>query len=373
LRDELITNFKELGITFADSMKMAVTDMRGVELTDENVKKARTSRDGAINVLKEMAGDGGNTMALEERAQQMEQMKAILNSLGVNQESAQRSAIATQAGFDDSMALRGEGARITGQTLSSSGLMSIVGNKVGLGGILPEAMPAALADAGIDSDEARDMAAVEVARMVSGLQPEYNRIAAFMRLMGEQGVELDYPQAKDLYKKVSGDKSKLPSQVGNKRAAELGDKNKQTNWNPITGIADTLAPIMNARSVEDFKNLPGDVLDGFMGRHEPSRNAERVEDSFQRAGRIPGDQFAPSGQKARALPQSMNQVPQEIKTQGQVSGNVTITVDQQGRATAPPTIQLTGTQKAVNAGVGSAQLNNPQASEPRASNTFPGG
>ena len=330
-----------------------------------------------MNVLKEMAGDGGNTMALEERAQQMEQMKAILNSLGVNQESAERSAIATQAGFDDSVALRGEGARITGQTVGSSGLMSIVGNKVGLGGILPEAMPAALADMGIDSDEARDMAAVEVARMVSGLQPEYNRIAAFMRLMGEQGVELDYPQAKDLYHKVSGSKDKLPSQVGNRRAAELGQKNKQTNWNPVSGIADTLSPLLaglNPFSDQKLADVPGDMWDGFMGRHNPSPNAERVEDNFQRAGRIPGE-FGPAGQKARSLPQSAQEVAssQTITTKGTVQGEVRITVDQQGRATAPPTITLTGTQRAVNAGVGSATLNNAPPGENYAFKSLPGG
>lgn len=376
LRDLLINNFKELGISFADSMKMAVTDLRGVELTDENVLKSRTSSEAAMNVLKEMAGDGGNTMALEQRAQQMEEMKAILNSLGINQESAERTAIATQQGFDDSMALRGEGARITGQTASSPTLMSVVGNKYGLGGILPEAMPTALADMGIDMDEARDEAAAWVAQQVSGLQPEYNRIAAFMRLMGEQGVELDYPQAKDLYKKVTGGRDKMPSQVGNKRAAELGQKNKQTNWNPITGIADTLMPLMqglNPFSDQKLADVPGDMVDGFLGYHKPSENARRVEENFQQAGRIPGE-FAPSGQKPRALPQSMRDAaPQSITTQGQVQGEVRITVDQQGRVSAPPTISLTGTQQAVNAGVGASTLNNAPPGQGYAFKSFAGG
>lgn len=376
LRDELINNFKELGVSFADSMKMAVTDLRGVELTDENVKKSRTSREGAMNVLKEMAGDGGNTMALEERTQQMEQMKAILNSLGVNQESAERSAIATQAGFDDSMALRGEGARITGQTASSKTLMSVVGIKHGLGGILPEAMPAALADMGIDTDEARDEAAAWVAQQVSGLQPEYNRIAAFMRLMGEQGVELDYPQAKDLYHKVSGSKDKMPSQVGNKRAAELSQKNKQTNWNPITGIKDTVMPLiqgLNPFSDEKLSDVPGDMLDGFLGYHKPSQNADRVNQSFVDAGRVPG-QFAPAGKRPQPLPQSLKEAtPTSITTQGQVTGEVRLVVDQQGRVSAPPVISLTGTQRAVNAGVGSSTLNNAPPGEGYSFKSFSGG
>ena len=366
LRDLLINNFKELGISFADSMKMAVTDLRGVELTDENVKKSRTSSEAAMNVLKEMAGDGGNTMALEQRAQQMEEMKAILNSLGVNQQSAERSAIATQQGFDDSMALRGEGARITGQVASSPTMMSIVANKYGLGGLLPEAVPAALADMGIDPDEARDEAAAWVAQQVSGEPNKYQRIAMFKRLMEQQGVPLDYPQAQDLYNKVSGGKDKLPSQVGNKRAAELGQKNKQTNWNPFSGIADTIGPLLgglNPFSDQKLKDVPGDMLDGLMGYHSPSVNAKRVEDNFARAGRIPQE-----------LPQSARDVtPQNISTKGTVQGEVRITVDQQGRVSAPPVISLTGTQQAVNAGVGSSTLNNAPPGQSYAFKSFAGG
>ena len=375
LRDLLINNFKELGISFADSMKMAVTDLRGVELTDENVKKSRTSSEAAMNVLKEMAGDGGNTMALEERAQQMQEMKAILNSMGVGQESAERSAIATQAGFDDSMALRGEGARITGQTMGSGTLMSIVAQNHGLGNILPEAVPSVLEDMGIDADEARDEAAAWVAQQVSGEPVEANRVAMFKRLMAQQGVELDFPQARDLYHKVTGGKNKMPSQVGNQRAAELGQKNKQTNWNPLTGIRDTLWPVMDALnpfSDRKLKDVPGDTVDAFMGRQEPSQNADNVYGNFAGAGRIPGE-FGPSGQKPRALPQSMREAaPTTLTTAGNVTGNVTITVNQDGRVSAPPTISLTGTQKAVNAGIGGGTLNASPSAADYAANSFGG-
>jgi hypothetical protein len=375
LRDLLINNFKELGISFADSMKMAVTDLRGVELTDENVKKSRTSSEAAMNVLKEMSGDGGNTMALEQRTQQMQEMKAILNSMGISQQSAERSAIATQAGFDDSMALRGDGARITGQTLGSESLMSVVGQKYGLGGVLPEAMPSVLEEMGIDPDEARDEAAAWVAKQVSSQPIPANRIAMFKRMMAQQGVELDFQQAKDLYNKVTGGKGKMPSQVGNQRAAELGEKNKQTNWNPISGIVDTLLPLsqaFNPFSDQKLKDVPGDMLDGFMGRHAPSQNADNVYGNFAGAGRVPSDQFAPSGRKSRPTPDSMAQMPQTMTTSGQVQGEVRITVDQQGRVTAPPSIQLSGTQKAVNAGAGSAQLNNAPPGEGRGVSNFPG-
>jgi hypothetical protein len=171
---------------------------------------------------------------------------------------------------------------------------------------------------------------------------------------------------------VTGDKNKRPTAVANQRAAELGEKNKQTNWNPISFLGDVMSPIMNAKSGDDFKNIPGDVLDAIRGRHSPSGNAENVEESFRQAGRIPGDQFAPSGRKSRPTPDSMAQMPQTMTTSGQVQGEVRITVDQQGRVTAPPSIQLSGTQKAVNAGAGSAQLNNAPPGEGRGVSNFPG-
>ncbi len=60
-----------------------------------------------------------------------------------------------------------------------------------------------------------------------------------------------------------------------------------------------------------------------------------------------------------------------MTSSGTVTGNVTITVDQQGRVTAPQSIQLTGAQKAALAGGGTAQLNNIQPGDSHAYNTVP--
>jgi hypothetical protein len=381
LRELLQSNFKELGVSFAQTMAMQDVNLRGQSLDDATVKKSNDQQSAALNVLKEMAGDGGNTMALQERTDQLQQMQAILNGLGISQDSATRSAIATQAGFDDSLALRKDGARITGQTMGSGTLMAMVGQKNGITGYLPNALPAALEEAGIDSNEATEQAAAQVAKMVSGLPKKLNRIAAFQSMMGEQGVDLDWPQAKDLYEKVSGDKDskgrrkQKPTERAASRISQLGEDNKQSNWNPLTGIADTLAPILNAKSLDDFRNLPGDIADGFAGRHKPSENARQISDLFKSQGR-PADEFAPAGQQGRSLPQSMkeswNNMTANLRADGKVTGNVTITVNQDGRVTAPPTIQLTGTTKAVNSGKGGSTLNSASSTD-FAANTLPGG
>lgn len=383
LRELLQSNFKELGVSFAQTMAMQEVNLRGQSLDDATVKKSDATQKAAMNVLKEMAGDGGNTMALQERTDQMQQMQAILNSLGVSQESATRSAIATQAGFDDSLALRKDGARITGQVMKSGTLMAMAGQRAGVTGYLPNAMPAALEEAGLDSNEITEMVAAEVARAVSGLPKKLNRIAAFQSLMADNGVELDWPQAKDLYEKVTGDKDKdgkrkqRPTEKAAARIADLDRDNKQSNWNPFTGIRDTIAPIMNADSLEDLKNIPKDVVSGFLGYHKPSENARQVSDLFKKREASGGGDFAPAGRPGRSMPTSMGEAMDKFsssfRADGRVTGEVRLVVDQQGRVTAPPVIQLTGTQRAVNAGVGSATLNNAPATEPRGANTFPGG
>lgn len=353
LRDLLINNFKELGVSMATSMSIEMANLRGQDLSDENVKKSRTSSEATMNVMKELAGDGGNTMALSERIEELKKLSAILNSLGSGQENIERSAIGWQEGYKDSLALRGSGSKIMGQTMASGTLLSMVGQKVGVTGYLPNAMPAALEEAGLDDDEITNMAAAEAAKYVSGMPKKLNRIAAFQSLMADQGVDLDWQQAKDLYERVSGEKEN-PTKKANKAIAAKSQRN-QTNWNPISAIGGFLTG-----------NSWSEKIDSLTAKHDPSQNADNVVDSFQRADRISDNQFAPAGQQGRQLPQSMAQAAarQTVTTQGQVTGEVRITVDQQGRVTAPPTIQLSGQQKAAYAGYGSAQLNNAPPGDP---------
>lgn len=347
LKDLLINNFKELGISMADSMQIAMSNMRGKELTDKNVLDSRSSSEATVNIMKELSGEGGNTMALSQRIEELKKLSVVLNSLGSGQENIERSAVGWQEGYKDSLALRGSGSKIMGQTMGSSTLMAMVGQRAGVTGYLPNALPAALEEAGLDDDEITNMAAAEAAKYASS-QPKYlNRVAVFQSLMADQGVELDWPQAKDLYDRVAPGKER-PDKKANKSVARQAGR-----------------PSGSAQSPADAS---------WKSAHQgysPSGNASRVGNSFAEAERIPGD-FSPDGRPARPLPQSVNQAAPSV-SQGRVSGNVTITVDQAGRVTAPPVIQLTGTQRAVNAGAGAAQLNNTSPGESHATNTFPGG
>lgn len=376
LRELLQSNFKDLGVSFAETMRFQMANLQGVPLTDlDAVSKSGEMNSQFLNTLKELAGDGGNTMALSQRKEQALQLTEALTGMGVGQDAIQRGVIGLQQGYDDSLELRNTIPRRNAQIMGNANMMAVIGQKVGITGIVPEAMPAALADAGFDPQQIEQMVAEEVAGYVSGLTPEYNRIGTFMKFMNQQGIEMNYVEAKALLEKVTGKKSDRPVQKANKRVSELGQKNHQTNWNPFSFIGDVLSPTLMARSLEDFKNIPGDTLDAIRGYHPASPNAEATAESYSRSGRTPDNQFAPSGKKGAPLPQSMNQVPSTINTTGQVTGTLTVNVDQQGRVTAPPTIQLTGQQKAAFAGSGGAQVNSAPPGDPNYNhsyNPFPG-
>jgi len=361
LRELLTTNFKELGISMGDSMTIAMSNLRETSGTDADVKKVRSQEEATLNTMKEFAADGG--ASLSQRVAQQVESSINLNKMGFSQESIDRSSIALQEGYGDSVALRGKRiGEVQGQVMNSQTLMATVGLRNGVSGILPEAMGKALEEKGLDPDEIMEKAAAEIARYASSQPIRLNRIAVFMRLMGEQGVTLDFDEAEALYDKVTGGKDgkqPMPTQVANNAVARKGQKNQQTNWNPIS----YLKGILTAKP----EDIPGEI----MGNHAASQNAENSANNFVAAGRGP-ENFAPAGRKGQSLPQTPSQVP-PVMTQGQVSGNVTITIDKNGNATAPAVIQLTGTQRAVNAGAGGAQLNNLQPGESPAANTFPGG
>jgi len=361
LRDLLLNNFKELGVSMGESMAIAMSNLKETDGSDEAVKEVRSQAEATLNTMKEFAADGG--ASLSQRVAQQVESSIALNQMGLSQQNIDRTSIGLQEGYGDSVALRGKRiGQIQNQVMGSSTLMATVGLRNGITGILPEAMPTALEDAGIDGDEAFEQAAVEVARYASGQPDRRNRIAVFLRMMNEQGAGLEgYAEAEALYNKVTGGKDgkqKRPTQIANEAVARKGEKNQRTNFNPISYLKN----ILTAK--------PEDIMDEATGNRAASQNAENTANSYAEAGRGPNS-FAPAGRSGQPLPQTAGQTT-PIVTQGQVSGNVTITVNQQGKVTAPPVIQLTGTQRAVNAGSGGAQLNNLQPGESPAANTFPG-
>ena len=97
------------------------------------------------------------------------------------------------------------------------------------------------------------------------------------------------------------------------------------------------------------------------GPEAAAQGDEEYEQGNAPPARQGSSPFAPQGRAPANPPASAGQVSHggQISTQGQVTGEVRITVDQEGRVSAPETVRLSGNQVAVNHGYGDATLNNP--------------
>lgn len=358
VQDFMISNFKDLGISMGQSMDLMKSQAKGMSEGDDQagVKSDLTE---TLNTMKELSAEGGSSFP--ERANQLQQLSEVLSGKGFSPESINRSAIGLQEGFGDSLALRDSITGIASQAADSDMLNVLAGQQAGITGRLPNVMGKALNDAGYDQDEILTMAAKTVAGYVTGFPDKIDRIGNFITIMGQYGVSLDYPEAEALYDKVTGEES--PVARANDRVARQGKTRSGGGSMASRGGS----PSVSANPTDADWNARH-------GNYAPSGNAAGVADDFAAAGRG-SNNFAPAGQTPQALPQSAAQASsQTINTQGKVTGEVRITVDQAGRVSAPSVIQLSGQQKSANAGYGSSQLNSASPGDPtymHAYNSFP--
>ena len=150
-------NFKDMGMSFAESMDLVNSSVvKGGESTQsfsENMK----------DLQKGLSKEGG--AALPQRNKQFGETVSTLTDLNVDQDSAQRAALGLQEMFKDNKVLRDAAPSIATSALGSPVLLQQVAQRHGITGLLPGAIPGALADAGIDGDEAF----IEQARYVASM------------------------------------------------------------------------------------------------------------------------------------------------------------------------------------------------------------
>jgi hypothetical protein len=357
VQDFMISNFKDLGISMGQSMDLMKTQALGMTETDDK-SSLKDDLNETLNTMKELSAEGG--ASFPERANQLQELSAALSGDGLSPENIRRSAIGMQEAYGGDLALRDSYTGIVATANKDTMFKTMVANKVGITGMLPGALGPALDQAGVDADEVMAIGAEVVAKQVSGHGNRLNRIANFMSIMNNvYGQSLKFEEAEALYAPHDPDNkgAEKPLDKANRRVARQG--NTQTKG--------------GGRGVSSSNPSDAD-WNSRHGNYAPSGNAAGVADDFAAAGRG-SNNFAPAGQTPQALPQNAAQASsQTINTQGVVSGEVRITVDQAGRVSAPSVIQLTGQQKSANAGYGSSQLNSAPPGDPtymHAYNSFP--
>lgn len=351
VQDFMIQNFKELGVSMGQSMEIMKAQAIGMSEGDsqEGLKK---SLDQTLNTMKELSAEGG--ASFPERVNQLQELSQAMAGDGYSPDNIQRSALGLQEGYGDSLALRDSITGISARANKDTMFKTMVAGKMGITGMLPGALGPALQRAGLDNDEVLQIGAESVAKMVQGHSDPMNRIANFMSIMNNvYGQELNFEQAEALLapydKGVGGGNVENPLTKANRKVARQGNTN--TNAGRISS---------NAADEDWNRDHPA---------YRPSPNAAGVAGSFDDAGRGTAN-FAPSGNAPAPLPQAGSPIPVNVNSSGTVSGNLTVTIDQAGRASAPSVITLTGTQKAAYAGYGSSQLNNAPPGDPMHNHAF---
>lgn len=344
-----LKNFKELGISMQDTARMLRSALGGAELGDEAAVLERKERlDSVLTAMKELSAEGGAT--LPTRQKQLAMALEQLVPSGFSDASVERSQLRLQEAFADSRVLSEEGSSIANSVASSPTLLSIAGQRLGVTGIVPSGLGPALEDAGYDADTILEVAAAEMAKAVAGIEPRYSKIGTFWDIMRQQGADIkSYRAAEELYDKVTGEGI---VQVGADRVKE-NTKPKMPSipgWGAVKKAGQFLA------------GVPGWIQDRVEDQSRdavglPSREAVAAAAAVEE-GTLPRGDFRPTGAPPAAPPNSAAAVPPSVNTQGQVTGRITITVDQNGKVSAPQSIQLSGTQQSSFLGWGSSQVNN---------------
>ncbi|AON96892.1 tail length tape measure protein [Mycobacterium phage Tonenili] len=361
--DYMLNNFKDMGVQFATSMDYA----KQAIYSGEDVGAATSMSADLMQAMKRLSAEGGQSFP--DRVQTGLEMSSSLMSQGFSAESAYRAVLGAQEGYADNKVLRDSMGQLIPQATGSPQLMTMVANRMGVTGLLPGALEAGLDEAGFDGDELLLEAAKEIAHLVSGYPNKLNRIAAFRELMAQNGVQMDWRQAKALYEEATGE-GPSPVERANERVAnsnqegrsfvdQAGDFLSNLARPFTTGLMGGLTKAVEGKWDEVWPTI---TENQYSTPHQADKDHQR--DAFARAGRAPAE-----------LPQTAEQADtqaQTVRTEGQVSGEVRITVDQAGRVSAPQSIQLTGQQKSAYAGYGSSQLNNPPPGDHNASTGWGG-
>jgi hypothetical protein len=323
-----------------------------------------------ISNAKEYAKTGFTT--LPERQAQMAATSSNLGAMGVHGQALANSTTAFTEGFADDPILgrNGAGANIMNQAVSNPMFQTMMGMQAGQGGHLPGSILMRLSDGGGGgiNDAADDTMKFLVGQVANVGTDIYDKANAFQQLAAQMGMNMTPQQALAMYKKYAGGDTMAASSKRRSDNVATQRRSDSVSLNPmkilgnaagqISDIFDPLIqPLQGNTDSDRLKSLaaiPGEMWAGITGDQSHTYNSRKNPDP---SAPDVGDLYKPIGRPA--APPSKGGGGQHVTTQGSVNGTLQITVDQQGKVSAPQSIQLTGQQKQAYMGYGSAQLNDP--------------
>lgn len=361
-------NLKQMNMSSAESMQIFQTTVEkgGVSIGDLNKE---------METLKDLTRADGNVVGQTQRNQMYAETSSALQGMGLQGPALTAATTGITEAFSDNRQLASVMPGATTSALGDPNFSMLMAQNSGINNIVdPEEVMLQLMDQGPDAmNAALDKtysSIAQMARQSSGGNTNH-AIVLFHRLLGQYGVNIDLATARELYKKYTGESGTAHQRTGEKKAEAAADPG--TIGERMTGMISepfkTVGNLVNAGVqglVGDFDSMKESW--GAAGRSQERLDRYLGPSIFGEEPKVqspPAEQGSPSGPGSgeRSGPNS----------EGTVSGEVRIVIDQDGNVRAPQSIQLTGTQRSVNAGYGSSTMNNPPPGDLHASTGYGGG
>lgn len=364
-------NLKEMNMSSSDSM----------EIFQSIVEKGHGTLNDFSDAMSDImgyTGVDGNKMGLEQRIQQFKDLTSTGAALGMGGASNARMATSVNEAFSDNQILKGAVPGSTSSMMNNPMFQMTMADANGMKNISdPIEVQMRMEEQGVDEGEAIEKTYqrfIEMAYANSGGDLIQGAVA-FYHLQQQAGGTLTPGEAKEMYKQFTGGNSnpftkgtdiktaKANSQQGNGIGKQLGNLAAPLKAipNAIWGSAKNLFGNANG-GLESFAAIPGDF--GQFG--------DQVSSYFTGQQDIAGDAAAATSERQNRPASGTQMVQQpQFSTEGRVSGDLRITVDQQGRVTAPQNVTISGSQRGINAGMGSGTMNNPGPGDPAYQHSMP--
>ena len=349
--DMMTGNLRQFGMSYGETMDLVNEHVRKTTTGAEEFGEGMTSLQETLAGMKGDAAAGG--MALPERIAQLQKASEVLDPLTGNPKAAEDAARMAGNMYGDEYLNRTMLDRSMGAMQNPAAQM-MMAQQYGLKGVVPGAVPAALADQGVNMAEASQAPLRQMAMTLKQRGGnKYNQAWMLTQYAGTVGYQLDMNAALKLLDEGGITDAQSPGDRGREAASTAANKP------PSAGLGDRFSDAMGAFSEGNILTSPFRAIGNFFqGSTETERQGmksdERIADS--------------------KAPKTRDASPVKVQSEGKVSGEVKITVDQQGRVTnAPRSVQLTGHQRSVNAGQGAATMNNPGPGDNHSNPAFGGG
>ncbi|QZE10470.1 tape measure protein [Mycobacterium phage ScoobyDoobyDoo] len=362
------------GETFDNAIDFMAENLKNMNMsTTESAEILRATVDRGNVSIQDMAKEmeqlkdltrSNPTMTQEERNAAYAQTVTQMQGMGLEGPTLTSTVEGLNEAFSDNMQLKNSMPQANQSALSNPTFLSTMAATNGVTGINNPAMTlAVMQQQGVDIDQAYWKTLERYANMAyQGTGGDLIKGAGrFMMIVQPLGVNLPSPDDYiELYRNL------LEGNVGERGARRGAEAAKGTGTigEQVGGIAGVLKAPLNVVGAVG-KTIMGNLPGAWDSLKAAGRNFTNAGDVISRWGNDEADIVAEQQRRQAAPPATgVEKVENRIRTEGNVTGEVRIVVDQQGRVTAPQSIQLSGQQKGVNAGLGNLTMNNPSPGDP---------